>query len=360
MPFGGGIDSIVVTEHVRRIGDAALFIMSRPADRFAAIEEPAAVTGLPVVRAEREIDPQLLRSAELGFLNGHVPVTGILSAIAVLAAVLTSRDAVVMSNEWSASIPTLQYQGRPVNHQYSKSAGFEAAFRRVLADAAAGADAEADATPTPGRRRDLDAGVLLLAEGPDRAVGRPGVRRPRAVPRVVPELQQGVLRRPGPPPGPLVRAVRQVLLHRPDPRAVPARRSTKADLHPDRRAAGGSGAGREVPGACSARAPSRSNASARSTSAGPRSCSPRGGRTGPATGCCRTWPPRSPAGPTRRRTRTPPPCCIRSARTSSRPGTDDRSPAETLLVRPARRPGRRLGPGPRGPRQRAQAAVPRG
>ena len=40
VPFGGGIDSIVVTEHVRRIGDAALFIMSRPADRFAAIEQP--------------------------------------------------------------------------------------------------------------------------------------------------------------------------------------------------------------------------------------------------------------------------------------------------------------------------------
>jgi hypothetical protein len=51
----------------------------------------------------------------------------------VLAAVLEDRDAVVMSNEWSASIPTLQYQGRPVNHQYSKSADFEAAFRGVLA-----------------------------------------------------------------------------------------------------------------------------------------------------------------------------------------------------------------------------------
>jgi UDP-N-acetyl-alpha-D-muramoyl-L-alanyl-L-glutamate epimerase len=132
IPFGGGIDSIVVVERVRRLADAALFVVSRPADRFAAIEEPAAVTGLPVVRAEREIDPQLLRSAELGFLNGHIPVTGILSAIAVLAAVLTERDAVVMSNEWSASVPTLQYQGRPVNHQYSKSADFEAAFRGVL------------------------------------------------------------------------------------------------------------------------------------------------------------------------------------------------------------------------------------
>ena len=133
MPFGGGIDSIVVVERVRRLADAALFVVSRPGDRFAAIEEPAAVTGLPVVRAEREIDPQLLRSAELGFLNGHVPVTGILSAIAVLAAVLENRDPVVMSNEWSASVPTLQYQGRPVNHQYSKSAEFEAAFRGVLA-----------------------------------------------------------------------------------------------------------------------------------------------------------------------------------------------------------------------------------
>ena len=133
VPFGGGIDSIVTVEQVRQQADVALFVVSRPADRFDAIEQPAAVTGLPVVRAEREIDPQLLRSAELGFLNGHVPVTGILSAIAVLAAVLTGRDAVVMSNEWSASIPTLEFDGHPVNHQFSKSEEFEAAFRAVLA-----------------------------------------------------------------------------------------------------------------------------------------------------------------------------------------------------------------------------------
>ena len=133
VPFGGGIDSIVTVEQVRQRADVALFVVSRPGDRFDAIEQPAAVTGLPVVRAEREIDPQLLRSAELGFRNGHVPVTGILSAIAVLAAVLGERDAVVMSNEWSASVPTLEYQGRPVNHQWSKSEAFEAAFRDILA-----------------------------------------------------------------------------------------------------------------------------------------------------------------------------------------------------------------------------------
>ena len=155
----------MTVEQVRRRADVALFVVSRPADRFDAIEQPAAVTGLPVVRAEREIDPQLLRSAELGFLNGHVPVTGILSAIAVLAAVLEDRDAVVMSNEWSASIPTLEFDGRPVNHQFSKSEEFEAAFRGVLADQAAARTA---------------AGLLLLAQGPDRAVGGAGVRGARA------------------------------------------------------------------------------------------------------------------------------------------------------------------------------------
>jgi len=138
VPFGGGIDSIVSVEHVRRLADVALFVVSRPGDRFEAIERPAAVSGLPVVRAGREIDPQLMRSKELGFLNGHVPVTGILSAIAILAAVLDGRDAVVMSNEWSASVPTLEHDGRPVNHQYSKSASFEAVFRAVIAADPAG------------------------------------------------------------------------------------------------------------------------------------------------------------------------------------------------------------------------------
>jgi UDP-N-acetyl-alpha-D-muramoyl-L-alanyl-L-glutamate epimerase len=133
VPFGGGIDSIVTVEGIReRTPDIALFVVSRPGDRFAAIERPAAVSGLPVIRAGREIDPQLLRSAELGFINGHVPVTGIISAIAVLAATLNGRDAVVMSNEWSASVPTLEHDGRAVNHQWSKSAAFEASFRELL------------------------------------------------------------------------------------------------------------------------------------------------------------------------------------------------------------------------------------
>ncbi|CAA9214931.1 MAG: hypothetical protein AVDCRST_MAG57-279 [uncultured Blastococcus sp.] len=129
IPFGGGIDSVVVTELTKqRLPDSSLFI----AGRYDPIEATAAVTGLPIVRATRTLDPQVLRSGELGFLNGHVPVTGIISAIAVLAAVLDSRTSVIMSNEWSASSPTLEVDGHGINHQYSKSLDFESGFRRLL------------------------------------------------------------------------------------------------------------------------------------------------------------------------------------------------------------------------------------
>ncbi|TFV67009.1 UNVERIFIED_ORG: endonuclease domain-containing protein [Bacillus sp. AZ43] len=129
IPFGGGIDSVVVVEETKKqFPDSSLFIVGR----FDPIEDAAAVTGLPIVRASRTLDPQVLRSRELGFLNGHVPVTGVLSAIAVLAAVLDHRSSVIMSNEWSASSPTIEVDGRGINHQYSKSLDFEGGFRRLL------------------------------------------------------------------------------------------------------------------------------------------------------------------------------------------------------------------------------------
>lgn len=135
IPFGGGVDSIVTVEMLRGHTDApALFVVNRPGDRFDAIEKPAAVSGLPIVRAERVLDPQILRSTELGFRNGHVPVTGVISAIALLAATVGGRDAVVMSNEWSASVGTVEVDGRSINHQYSKSMAFETGLRGVIAD----------------------------------------------------------------------------------------------------------------------------------------------------------------------------------------------------------------------------------
>ncbi len=133
IPFGGGIDSIVTVESIAPDHpDAALCVVAPPGDRYAAIEDAAAATGLPVRRISRQIDPLVRRSDELGFLNGHVPVTAVLTAAAVVAAVLERRDAVVLSNEWSASVPTLTTAGRAVNHQWSKGEEFERGFGELV------------------------------------------------------------------------------------------------------------------------------------------------------------------------------------------------------------------------------------
>ncbi len=145
VPFGGGLDSIVTVEGIRpRVSDPALFVVAREGDRFAAIETALAVADLAVIRAERLLDPKILRSRALGYRNGHVPVTGVISAIAVIAALLDGRDAVVMSNEWSASSGNAEHNGRVVNHQWSKSLAFEDLFRAALAEAIPAAAAPAD------------------------------------------------------------------------------------------------------------------------------------------------------------------------------------------------------------------------
>ncbi len=133
IPFGGGIDSIVTVDALSLDHpDAALCVVHPPGDRFVAIEDAARVTGLPVRHVEREIDPLVRHSPTMGFLNGHVPVTAIVTATAVVAAVLEGRDAVVLSNEWSASVPTLVNGDHAVNHQWSKSDQFEQAFGEVV------------------------------------------------------------------------------------------------------------------------------------------------------------------------------------------------------------------------------------
>jgi hypothetical protein len=134
IPFGGGIDSIVTVEAVRRSGGRArLFICGRPGDAFPAIEAPAATTELAIVRATRQLDPQIYDSAARGWLNGHVPITGVLSALAVAAAIAHGHDEVLMSNEHSASVPNvIGADGHAVNHQWSKSEEFEREFQQIL------------------------------------------------------------------------------------------------------------------------------------------------------------------------------------------------------------------------------------
>src|SRR5438045_2159828 len=84
-----------------------------------------AAARLPFIRVHRRLDAGLLQLNEAGALNGHVPITGILSAIALACAVLSGCNAVAMSNEHSASAANLSLDGIEINHQYNKSFRFQ-------------------------------------------------------------------------------------------------------------------------------------------------------------------------------------------------------------------------------------------
>ncbi|MDE3223678.1 MAG: hypothetical protein KGL79_09610 [Acidobacteriota bacterium] len=133
VPFGGGIDSVVTTESLNPALERALFVVSPASGRFGPLEETAAVTSLEIVRARRTLDP-MITAAKDGFFQGHVPVTAMVTLLASVAAVATGRGGVVMSNEHSASVDNVQWRGRGVNHQWSKSFAAEVALGQAVGE----------------------------------------------------------------------------------------------------------------------------------------------------------------------------------------------------------------------------------
>ncbi|MBW6479517.1 MAG: hypothetical protein K0B37_08825 [Bacteroidales bacterium] len=129
IPVGGGKDSVVTlgilaSEHANA---AALVINQRK-----ATEQCIEKAGLEknVFEVKRTIHSTLLELNEKGFLNGHTPFSSLLAFVSALAAVITGKKHIALSNESSANEATIP--GTNINHQYSKSFEFEQDFRSYL------------------------------------------------------------------------------------------------------------------------------------------------------------------------------------------------------------------------------------
>jgi len=129
VPIGGGKDSAVALEMVRQSGrELSLFSVGDA----GPIARTAAVAGLPHLIVRRRLDPVLGELNRAGALNGHVPITAIVSCVAILTAALHGFDAVAMANERSASRGNVNWGGIDVNHQFSKSIRAERLMRTAL------------------------------------------------------------------------------------------------------------------------------------------------------------------------------------------------------------------------------------
>jgi len=129
VPIGGGKDSMVLIEAVRGSGPRLFAVNPHPLTVSLAGQ-----TGLELLVARRRLSPNLAELNRRGALNGHVPITAIVSLVALAGSFVYGYDSVAMAVERSASEETVLVDGVAVNHQFSKSLAFE----RLLAGLVAG------------------------------------------------------------------------------------------------------------------------------------------------------------------------------------------------------------------------------
>ena len=126
VPVGGGKDSCLTIQRLLEKGmKPTLFSVNtaRP------IVDCKRISGLPEVTIKRIISPELIMNNDK-FLNGHVPISGIIAFISAVACVLYDKRYVVMSCEGSADENNFD----DVNHQWSKSSTFEILYADLMKD----------------------------------------------------------------------------------------------------------------------------------------------------------------------------------------------------------------------------------
>lgn len=127
VPIGGGKDSMVLIDAVKHRHPLLFAVNPHP-----LMFDLADRAGLELLVVRRRLAPNLSELNESGALNGHVPITAIISLIAVLGSFLYGYDTIAMAVERSASEETMTVDGTPVNHQYSKSLEFEQLLRDLV------------------------------------------------------------------------------------------------------------------------------------------------------------------------------------------------------------------------------------
>ena len=128
IPIGGGKDSITTLEIIKTIKNVN-DILTCSVGTSKCIDDEIKMSGCASFHPIRTISANLLelnkRLEEIGGYNGHVPISGILAFVMSACAVIYGFDTILMSNERSANVGNVEFNGNVVNHQWSKSFEFE-------------------------------------------------------------------------------------------------------------------------------------------------------------------------------------------------------------------------------------------
>ncbi|MDO8264977.1 MAG: hypothetical protein Q7T34_01240 [Candidatus Parcubacteria bacterium] len=125
---GGGKDSAVTLEILKKTKkNLSCFSLNPSASSLGMMKAAGCSRQISISRI---IDKNLLLLNKKGYLNGHTPFSAYLAFLSVLLGVLFDRKYAVFSNEHSANEGNVEYLGRIMNHQWSKTFEFEQMFRQ--------------------------------------------------------------------------------------------------------------------------------------------------------------------------------------------------------------------------------------
>ncbi|MBQ8209003.1 MAG: hypothetical protein IJZ35_00260 [Clostridia bacterium] len=130
VPVGGGKDSAVSAELVKKVSNKILFFTVNSQQARTDTVTAAGYGENDIIKTYRKISPELLELNKQGFLNGHTPFSAIVAFLSLYCAYLTGSKNIVLSNEASANESNIQ--GSNINHQYSKSYEFEKDFSEYI------------------------------------------------------------------------------------------------------------------------------------------------------------------------------------------------------------------------------------
>ena len=131
--IGGGKDSIVAGELLKTaVVPLQGFVMATGEQRGQA-QAVADAMGINLHVVERTLDRSLLEVQVLpGAYQGHVPISLVFGLVGTTLAAALGLAYVVVANEASASIPRITWEYGSVNHQWSKSFGFEQSLQTYV------------------------------------------------------------------------------------------------------------------------------------------------------------------------------------------------------------------------------------
>jgi len=124
--IGGGKDSIVAGELLKSLDVPVTGFVMATGEQLGQTQSVAEAMDVELHAVKRTLDKKLLELQEQpGAYKGHVPISLVFALVGTALAIANNSAYVVVANEASASIPRgILWEGREVNHQWSKS--FEA------------------------------------------------------------------------------------------------------------------------------------------------------------------------------------------------------------------------------------------